>query len=303
MALSPDDPTLMLTELDLGSLTGDIWSYELDSGRRAPLTFEGHNYSPVFTQDGGYLVFGHADSISGGRPRLLALPTDRSDQQATTLLELDTGAIFPASIHPSEPVLVGTLGNTRTGANSVNGDIFLFTLPEDLSVDSDATEPDLVVLATEFDERQPTFSPDGRWIAYSSNESGRHEIYVIPYPGQGRKEQVSVSGGTAPRWSPAGNELYFIADDALMAAGVETVEAGNRFRAGTPEVVLEDPRIVDESVGLTPASPTYTTTSDGSRLLILSPGSANASSTVRLNVVQNWYEELRELAPFPAGWE
>ena len=92
-------------------------------------------------------------------------------------------------------------------------------------------------LSTQFSEAQGAFSPDGKWVAYQSNESGRYEIHVRPFPGPGGQWQVSTSGGISPRWRADGKELYYIAPDSkLMAVGVST--QGTTFTPGTPEALF-----------------------------------------------------------------
>jgi WD40-like Beta Propeller Repeat len=96
----------------------------------------------------------------------------------------------------------------------------------------------IAVSNTPFEERSGQFSPDGRWVAYQSNETGRFEIYVQPFPGPGVRSQVSTAGGKDPRWQPDGKELFFIAPDGkLMAATIRTQTAA--FEAGSPAVLFQ----------------------------------------------------------------
>jgi Tol biopolymer transport system component len=92
-------------------------------------------------------------------------------------------------------------------------------------------------LSTPFAESDAAFSPDGRWLAYGSNESGRSEVYVRPFPPGGGKWQVSDNGGGYPRWSRDGRELFYRTDDGIMVASVEGL--GDTFRAGKPREVLK----------------------------------------------------------------
>jgi Tol biopolymer transport system component len=145
------------------------------------------------------------------------------------------------------------------------------------------------LLATDFNERDPELSPDGRFLAYTSNESGRDEVYVVPYPGPGGKTQVSVAGGRLPRWNPNGRELFYVSGADFMAVAVET---GTGFRRLTPEVLFSSSQLVVNG-GLEAyavAGP------DGERLLMAIPGTPGAQP-VEIRVVVNWFEELRALAP------
>src|SRR5262249_13141857 len=91
-------------------------------------------------------------------------------------------------------------------------------------------------LTTPFVEAAPQFSPDGHWLAYISNESGRYEVYVQAYPGPGGKHQVSADGGTEPMWNPKGGELFYRDGDRLMAVEITTQPT---FSAGTPRILFE----------------------------------------------------------------
>lgn len=93
-------------------------------------------------------------------------------------------------------------------------------------------------LSTPFNEMQGVFSPDGKWVAYQSNESGRNEIYVRPFPGPGGQWQISTLGGTSPRWRSDGRELYFLAPDNKLMAAAAAAQSGT-FVPGTPEVLFQ----------------------------------------------------------------
>ena len=93
-------------------------------------------------------------------------------------------------------------------------------------------------LSTPFSEREGVFSPDGKWAAYQSNESGRFEIYVRPFPGPGGQWQVSIAGGTSPRWRADGRELYYLAADNKLMAVAASAQNGT-FVPGTPEALFQ----------------------------------------------------------------
>jgi hypothetical protein len=127
------------------------------------------------------------------------------------------------------------------------------------------------------------FSPDGKWVAYESNEGGRNEIYVVPYPGLGGKAQVSTDGGTQPRWNRNGRELFFRSGARMMAV---EVEAGAVFRAGTPRVLFEK------------VSSDYDVAPDGKRFLLLKPLALSTEAS-ELHVILNWFDDLRRRVPLP----
>jgi serine/threonine-protein kinase len=137
-------------------------------------------------------------------------------------------------------------------------------------------------------EAAPRFSPDGHWIAYASNESGRFEIYVRPYPGPGGKWQISTEGGTEPVWNPKGHEVFYRNGQEMMAADYI---AQPTFSAGKPKVLFEGPYVP------TPRSiPDYDVSPDGQRFLMIK-APEQAQAPVPINVVLNWSEELKQKAP------
>jgi Tol biopolymer transport system component len=138
--------------------------------------------------------------------------------------------------------------------------------------------------ATPFNEANAQFSPDVRWVAYQSDESGRYEIYVQPFPGPGGKWQVSNAGGTQPRWNRNGKELFYLAADSkLMSVTIETTSAGQTFKAITP-VELFAAHIVE--VAPTTQRHQYAVSPDGQRFLINVPAESAAVSPI--TVVLNW---------------
>jgi hypothetical protein len=143
-------------------------------------------------------------------------------------------------------------------------------------------------------EVNPEISPDGKWLAYQSDESGQTEVYVRPFPGvQDGRWQISRAGGTRPRWSTDGRELFFLGGTAintggapLMGVGTETSPA---FRVGNPVQILPGPYFS----GL--AGRTYDVSHDGQRFLMVKE--MTSAATARIIVVENWFDELRQKAP------
>ena len=148
------------------------------------------------------------------------------------------------------------------------------------------------LIQTMFEERNAELVPDGRWLAYESNESGREEIYVRPFPDvNGGRWQVSTGGGRMPLWSRNGQELFYVSpDDALM--GVR-VEAGSSWRSSTPARVLQGPYYF----GAPGQRRTFDIAPDGKRFLMIKEGGGNEAAPQNLVVVQNWFEELKRLVP------
>ena len=135
-------------------------------------------------------------------------------------------------------------------------------------------------------ESSATFSPDGRWVAYGSDESGRPEVYVRPFPGPGTRSQVSIDGGTAPVWSRDGRELFFAKGDALFATAVTL---GENFTSGEVTHLFSGPYAFDE------VHRNYDVAPDGQHFVV--PRSRVESAPRQLELVLNWSEELNRLAP------
>ena len=141
-------------------------------------------------------------------------------------------------------------------------------------------------LQTEFDEVLGQFSPDGKWIAYASNETGRYEVYVRSFPNSGGKSQISTGRGSRPRWCKDGKELCYLAPDRkLMAVDVKTASA--RLEAGQPKELFQT-SAADAAVG----NGVYDVTADGKRFLIVSAQQESAVSPI--TVVQNWTAGLKK---------
>jgi Tol biopolymer transport system component len=148
-------------------------------------------------------------------------------------------------------------------------------------------KPRPVVNSTAY-EGGPQFSPDGRWIAYASNESGSFQIYVRPFPGPDRKVQISTEGGSHPLWNRRGHELFYRYGNKMIAVDVAT-------GALNADPVVSAPRVLFDQrysfVGNTIAS--YDISADGQRFAFIKP----ESTANRLNLVINWFEELKARVP------
>ena len=144
-----------------------------------------------------------------------------------------------------------------------------------------------------FDERNAELAPKGQWLAYESNESGRFEIYVRPFPTvDSGRWQVSTSGGRTPVWSRSGNELFYLAPDRTIQ-GVR-VEGSPSWRNGTPTTVLQGNYLLPTDVQV---GRTFDIAPDGKRFLMVKAGSGEDAPAQSLVVVENWFEELKRLVP------
>jgi serine/threonine-protein kinase len=145
-------------------------------------------------------------------------------------------------------------------------------------------------LQTRFTEFAPEFSPDGRWLAYTSAESGRFEVYVRPFPGPGGKFQISADGGTDPVWARNGRGLFYWSGTRMMAVDITTDPT---FRAGTPRMLFEG-----ANYNQTPTSRAdFDVSPDGQRFLMVKAAAANQNSLDQIHVVLNWFEELKRRVP------
>ena len=267
--LSPDGRQLVVV---VGAANGNLWIGDVVRGSLTRLTFgTGNNIQPIWTPDGKRITF---ISDRQGSEDLFWMPADRSS--SADLLVEGWHYPIPTSWTPDGSVLAFTETGPDTGL-----DIWTLSLQGE-------REPE-PFLRSVFHEDGAVFSPDGGWIAYQSDEPGRYEVYVQPYPGPRPKVQVSDDGGWSPLWSRDGRELFYHNGDALM---VVAVESGPTFTAATPQVLFEGRyRWVFD-----PGSPEYDVSADGQRFLMAKPREQEAHIT-HLNLVLNWFEELKQRVP------
>jgi len=151
-----------------------------------------------------------------------------------------------------------------------------------------------LLMETEFSERNAALSPDGRWMAYQSNESGQYEVYVRPFPDvNGGRWQVSSGGGYWPLWSPNGRELFYAGSEGMMAVPIETEST---FTQGTVELLFDLGPYWRPSGG---ANRRIDISPEGDRFLMLKEGggSDETAGTTSIIVVINWFDELKRLVP------
>jgi Tol biopolymer transport system component len=214
LAVSPDGRRVAVgVGLETGKL--DIWIKELDRGPFTRLTFGGRNRRPAWSPDGRTVAFIH-DTGTGATARgstsvVYQRPVDGSTPQRP-LARLDR-QIQEVAWSPDGRWLLLRTDNGAAGAGDIVG----------LRTSGDTAPVPLV--ADQFTEVHPTVSPDGRWIAYTSDESGTQEVYVRAFPATtAGRWQVSNGGGFQPRWSADGHELYFGSGNRLMAAQLRTTQ-------------------------------------------------------------------------------
>jgi len=245
----------------------NIWIYEIARNILTPFIVEGDNKRAIWTPDGKRLIF--ASERGTGNSNIFWMPIDGS-VEAEQLVAGDY-AQFPTSWSPN-----GLAAYVEFTEQPGSADIFVLPLEGERK-----TEP---VLATQYDERNAIFSPNGRWIALTSNRSGRTEVYVKPYPGQGGLVQISTNGGLEPVWARSGKELFYRAGDQMM---VVPVQIEPTFKAEKPRLLFEG----SYRYNFTAVTSNYDITADGQQFVMVQ------EETSPINVVLNWAEELKRLVP------
>jgi Tol biopolymer transport system component len=258
--LSPDGQRLAVAVYE--GRARNIWIGSVEREPLTRVTFGNDDWSSQWTRDGRGLI---VNSGVNGRYNIFSMSADGSGKPQR----------LTDSPHPQ-----------RATSLSPGGDVILFN-----DIDPSRGIEDTLQLSLGSKEIRPvvemhrstgeaTFSPDGRWVAYQSAETGHTEVYVQAYPGPGVKTQVSVDGGTEPIWNRNGRELFYTSATAMMA--VPIVDTQN-FRAGA-------------AVRLFSYRGQYDVSADGQRFLVIEkPEKGGAVS--QLNLVQNWFAELKARVP------
>ncbi len=279
VALSTDGERLAATTADKGEkealLIGD-----LARGTLSRSTADGAFHGLAWAPDGKRVAFSFAP---GGRGLLHVYwqDADGSTPPVRMTGESAEQSDHPASFSPDGNVLLVKVWNyadtspTRTGWD-------LFVLP------LGGGRTPRPFLQTKFNEVNAQFSPDGRWVAYESDESGRLEVFVRPFPGPGGKWQISTEGGSGPRWLRNGRELCYRNEDKMMVVDVETKPT---FRPGRPRTLFEG-----HYLQLFEGCHDYDVAPDGQRFLMIKPDPAE-SGPAHVKVVLNWFEEVKRRVP------
>jgi len=216
----------------------------------------------VWTPDGGRILFRGGSVIS-------SKAADGSTVEET--VQTEASLLLPTSVSPDGETMAALEVSPLT-----SGDIVMIPLHP-------GGEKRTTFLGTTAYEGGAQFSPDGRLVLYASNESGRMEIYVQPYPGPGAKTQISADGGSQPRWRRDGREIFYRNGPKMMAV---TVSSGEPLTVGKPSLLFE--RDYSYSQGVT--IPNYDVTPDGHFVMV-------KTEPPKLNVVLNWFEELKQKVP------
>jgi Tol biopolymer transport system component len=276
--LSFDGRRLAMTRAPEG--TGDIWWMEVSRNVQSRLTFDpGVDGYPVWSPDGDSIIF--ASGREGRMDLYLKAFGDAADERPLLASELDK---VPQDWSPDDRFLLYTTQDSRTGS-----DLWAVQFADQGGSTSGTRalgEP-FPVAQSGFDEGQARFSPDGQWIAYVSNETGRQEVYVQPFPVLNRKWQISIAGGISPQWANDGSEIFFVAPDlSLMAVSLDMSLAPASITEDMPRALFQTqiattgPYVFTAGVF---AKAQYTAAPDGNFLMIVADDTLAPPITVFFN--------------------
>jgi len=270
--LSPDQKSVVVAMTDAATAQPDLWVLGLARGTTSRLTSDpATDWFPVWSADGGRVLFGST--------RLGAI----------SLFQKAVGG------GPEEPAAEGVISAAAaTFPNDISGDgrflLYVQSSPRgyDLGVLTLAGErTSSTFLGTPFNEVQGRFSPNTRWVAYASDESGTFEVYVRPFPAASGQTQISIAGGMQPEWRRDGKELFYISADGELTAVPVTTD-GATFSAGTPHALFD----VEVPESNQPYPTDYAVTADGQRFLVNTVVDQPTRSA--LTVILNWTADLKK---------
>ena len=272
-ALSPDEKKVAVSRLDLQTGTpSDIWLIDLERGSQIRLTTDPtSDFYPSWSPNGDHVTFvSTRDGVTSIYQKLLQGASPEEPLVSSAELKYN-----PQWAPDGQSIIYSQL-NTKT-----NVDLHLLSLAGEKKSTS--------FLQTNFIEAQARFSPNGRWIAYISNETGQFEVYVESFPATGAKLAISIGGGSQPQWRADGRELYYYAPDRkLMAVEVNGDEP--TFKVGEARPLFEIRVVsIDQSF---PGNGYYTVTHDGKRFLVSSL--PEAPERQQINVIVNWVADFKK---------
>lgn len=271
--IAPNGRTVAVNMIE-GVTSHDIWMVDVELGALSRFTTEGTlNSVMAWTPDGRRLAF---SSIRGTVPNQNIYWANADGSGDVELLLKSDALDLPMSWTPDGKTLLFYRSTPTTGFD-------LLTLP------IDGERKPQPFAATRFDEFAGAVSPDGRWVAYLSNQSGRYEVYVQAFSGDAARQQVSVGGGTEPAWGRDGREIFYRQGDRMM---VVDVASGSPLSLSKPRVLFSGQF---ETSFAAPGSRTYDVHPDGQRFVMIR--SEPLDGPLQFVVVANWFEELTRLAP------
>ena len=272
-SLSPDGGRVVVSGLEEGTNL-DIWVHEVDHALKTRLTFDpGADSFPKWSPSGKEVVF---SSNRAGNVDIFSRAADGSTEPVS--LVSTPRPEFPSAWSPNMKYFLYVAVDPETAMD-------IWYLERKELEDGFESRP---FLQTSFTETQSRLSPDGRFVAYLSDESGRGEVYVRPFPQGGGKWQVSANGGDHHRWSKDGRELFYVEGETLMAVVVSTTEG---FSAGSAKPLFEHPGLAEGN------SSTFDVSADGQRFVVvedLESEEGEAAKPLSIHIVENWFEEFKD---------
>jgi serine/threonine-protein kinase len=274
LRLSPNSDRILLSTI---YPPHDVWLYDLNRKTMRRQTFKGSGRYGIWGPGTDHLTYSSA--LEGLR--------------ALMVKAVDSGPVEPEVLQPGEVHFI------RPGRWTADGGLLTYVVGTgkgqfNLGVLSANGERQLL-LDSQFSEQYPEISPDGKWLVYASDESGRLEVYVRPFPGPGKAVQISKDGGFSPAWSPQGDEIFFRWRKEFFAARFEV--SGETFTAFEPVKLFEG------DYGSIIAVRSYDVANDGRFVMIKRPDQADLEIAVdqffppQVKIVSNWFEELRQKLP------
>ncbi|HEV2423894.1 MAG TPA: protein kinase [Terriglobia bacterium] len=260
--LSPDGHRIAMT---IEGSAWNIWIYDIARATLSRFTFDNDNRDPLWSPDGKHVAY---TSFRNGKYGIYWKLSDGSGQEEQLMSSQDWATA--TSFSPDGQELVYNDESPETGM-----DIALLPL--------EGQRKSRPLIHSKFSEQFGSISPDGHWLAYQSDETGRDEIYVQQYPGLGGKRQISNAGGSRAVWSRDAREIFYLSGNKLMAVPVET---RGSFTPGTPHALA--------TVDYFASGHCYDVLPDGKQFLFIKEAEQAREST-QINVVFNWFDELKRL--------
>lgn len=267
--LAPDEKRVVFSRADSG--TTDIWSRDIQRGVTSRLSFDpAQDNMPIWSPDGLRVLW--SSNRNGGVFNLFIRSATGTGQDEL-LVKMGTPTGWATDWSRDGRFILYTMPGAKTGQD-------LWIAPQF------GDRKPLPYLQGQYDEQNGVFSPDGHWISYVSNESGKDEVYVQSFPLSGGKWQISTGGGSEPKWRNDGMELFYVAPDrVLMAAPIRT--AGASFEPGVPKRLFPVPFVT-----WVVSRDQFAVSNDGNRFLI--SRSAGETAATPITVVLNWTAGLKK---------
>jgi eukaryotic-like serine/threonine-protein kinase len=265
LAVSPDARWAATARVDEGTTEADVWLYDLARGSESRLVRKGDDAEPVFAADSRAL---YASSSDGDTSMIVRRNLDSGSE---AVLFRDSSGAYLAPV-----------ASVNGGASLLYAKIILDGGSDLLTRQTSGDSVERTIVGTPADDRDAQVSPDGRWLAWASDESGRYEVYVAPFPESGGSRfQVSRDGGVQPRWNPRGGELFFKTPENMLTA-VPIEASSSTFAVGTPMALFP----IVEFTGWT-----YAVAADGARFLVREPLAERDASP--LTLLTDWTSLMR----------